>query len=125
MFKIISKKEYNRLLDSNVVKSDNKIISELNGRVNELLKNKEDDKKDYEILLKRKELECENAVIVATQEKILRIAELELETGKLKQQVEMYEKAFENLGFDVKDMKEILGKLVDGIVSKNTVQVIK
>lgn len=39
--------------------------------------------------------------------------------------VSILTKAFENLGFDVKDMKEILNKLVDGIVSKNTIQLVK
>ena len=29
------------------------------------------------------------------------------------------------MGFDVKDMKDILNKLVDGIVSKNEINVIK
>jgi hypothetical protein len=40
-------------------------------------------------------------------------------------EAEILTKAFENLGFDVKDMKDILNKLVDGIVGKNTVHVVK
>jgi uncharacterized protein (UPF0335 family) len=40
-------------------------------------------------------------------------------------EIEVLTKAFENMGFDVKDMKDILNKLVDGIVSKNTVNVLK
>ena len=53
------------------------------------------------------------------------IKELTIKTEIQKSKIEMYEKAFENLGFDVKDMKEILNKLVDGIVSKNTIQLVK
>lgn len=53
------------------------------------------------------------------------IKELSIKTEIQKSKIEMYEKAFENLGFDVKDMKEILNKLVDGIVSKNTIQLVK
>lgn len=47
------------------------------------------------------------------------------ENAVLKKEVEILEKAFENMGFDVKDMKEILNKLVDGVVSKNTIQLVK
>jgi phage pi2 protein 07 len=50
---------------------------------------------------------------------------LEIENGVFKSEVTILRKAFENLGFDVKDMKEILNKLVDGIVSKNTINVVK
>jgi len=50
-------------------------------------------------------------------------AETKLEIAN--KEVEILRTAFENLGFDVKDMKSILDKLVDGIVSGNTVQVIK
>lgn len=52
------------------------------------------------------------------------ITKLTIENEGNKQKVSMYEKAFENLGFDVKDMKEILNKLVDGIVSKNEITVL-
>ena len=47
------------------------------------------------------------------------------ENAVLKKEVEILTKAFENMGFDVKDMKEILNKLVDGIVGKNQINVIK
>lgn len=50
------------------------------------------------------------------------------ETNKrviLESEVSMYKSAFENMGFDVKDMKEILNKLVDGIIEKSTINVIK
>lgn len=45
--------------------------------------------------------------------------------AQMESEVAMLNKAFENLGFDVKDMKEILNKLVDGLVTKNTISVIK
>lgn len=47
------------------------------------------------------------------------------ENAVLKSKVDILEKAFDNMGFDVKDMKNILDKLVDGIVSKNTIQLVK
>lgn len=50
---------------------------------------------------------------------------LKQENAVLKARVEVLEKAFENMGFDVKDMKDILNKLVDGIVSKNTIQLVR
>lgn len=80
---------------------------------------------DYKIILKRKDLECENKILEVVEDKINRIARLELENGILKKEVEILTKSFENMGFDIKDMKNILDKLVDGIVSKNTINVIK
>lgn len=50
---------------------------------------------------------------------------LKISQETLKNKVEMYEAAFKNLGFDVKDMKEILNKLVDGVVAKGTIQLVK
>lgn len=40
-------------------------------------------------------------------------------------EIAIYRAAFENLGFDVKDMKEILNKLVDGLIAKQQIQLIK
>ncbi len=81
--------------------------------------------KDHEVIMNRKDAEVDVKISAAVKEKDTKIAKLELENGNYKKEVEILTKAFENLGFDVKDMKEILNKLVDGIVSKNTVNVIK
>lgn len=51
--------------------------------------------------------------------------QLKLKNGILEKEVEILTKAFENMGFDVKDMKDILNKLVDGIISKNEIKLIK
>lgn len=82
-------------------------------------------KKDHEVIINRKEAEVDVKVSTAVKEKDTKIAKLELENGNYKKEVEILTKAFENLGFDVKDMKEILNKLVDGIVSKNQIQLVK
>lgn len=50
---------------------------------------------------------------------------LTIENNKLTAKVEILEKAFENMGFDVKDMKEILNKLVDGLIAKNAINILK
>lgn len=50
---------------------------------------------------------------------------IETQNAVLKKEVEILEKAFENMGFDVKDMKEILNKLVDGLIAKNEIKVLK
>lgn len=47
------------------------------------------------------------------------------ENAVMKKEISILEKAFENMGFDVKDMKDILDQLVKGIVSKNTINVVK
>lgn len=75
-------------------------------------------KADYELKL---------AIINTDGESAIKEANLDLtiENAKLKEKVDIIEKAFKNLGFDVKDMKEILGKLVDGVVAKNTINLVK
>lgn len=61
----------------------------------------------------------------ATQTLEDKIKTLTIENESNKKEKEILTTAFKNLGFDVKDMKDILNKLVEGVVSKNTVQVIK
>jgi len=53
------------------------------------------------------------------------VLELQIEKNTATTEAAILNKAFENMGFDVKDMKDILGKLVDGLVSKNEITVIK
>jgi hypothetical protein len=64
---------------------------------------------------------------VDSQVKLLEttITTLQKDNSVLEKEKEILTKAFENMGFDVKDMKSILDKLVDGLVSKNEISVIK
>ncbi len=66
---------------------------------------------------------------VAIQKAITKITDentaLKISEATLRDKVAMYETAFKNLGFDVKDMKDILNKLVDGVIAKGTINVIK
>src|ERR1035437_1387565 len=80
---------------------------------------------DQKIVLKRKEQEVENKLYEATKAIKEDNAKLKMELNNALKEVSILTKAFENLGFDVKDMKGILDKLVDGIVSKNTINVVK
>jgi predicted RNase H-like nuclease (RuvC/YqgF family) len=89
------------------------------------IKEIENIKKDNEIILARKDAEVDVKISKATAENTKQIAKLELENGNYKKEAEILTKAFNNLGFDVKDMKDILNKLVDGIVSKNIIQLVK
>lgn len=82
-------------------------------------------KKDHALEMRRAESAIDVKVSEKAKEDRLKIAKLELENGNYKKEVEILTKAFENLGFDVKDMKAILNKLVDGVVSKNTIQLVK
>lgn len=71
----------------------------------------------------------ENEIVVkisqATADKEKENAKIREENSVLKKEVEILTKAFENMGFDVKDMKEILNKLVDGLISKNQIHLVK
>ena len=52
-------------------------------------------------------------------------SDLKLKNGVLESENAILKTGFANLGFDVKDMKSILNKLVEGIISKNEINVIK
>ena len=112
----------NMLFGKEVIKEvkvvDDKKILELQ---NELKQVKKDFESDKRIL----EAELQTKINKAVEEKDKEINKVNSENSVLRKEVEILEKAFENMGFDVKDMKEILNKLVDGIVSKNEINVIK
>lgn len=50
---------------------------------------------------------------------------LKEENAVLKKEISIIEKAFDNMGFDVKDMKGILDQLVKAVVSKNEIKLVK
>ena len=52
-------------------------------------------------------------------------ADLKLKNGVLESENAILKEGFKNMGFDVKDMKSILDKLVEGVISKNEINVIK
>lgn len=82
-------------------------------------------KEDNRIVVSRKEKEIDNKIYEKTSSLRADNDKLKVENQNLKKEVEILTKAFENLGFDVKDMKDILNKLVDGVVSKNQIQLVK
>lgn len=73
----------------------------------------------------REQLKTKLNLEAETQSLRNQVIRLEHEKKTLQSEVTMLREAFKSLGFDVKDMKELLNKLVDGVVSKNTVNVIK
>jgi len=124
--KILTEKEYNEL----VIQSQNdKRVEELTAQKNELVKEYERTIKHLKEDFEREKGNFEYEKKVATETELKKqydeIAKLKLELGNATKEVEILTRAFENMGFDVKDMKEILNKVVDGLVSKNTVQLIK
>lgn len=106
-----------------------KIIEELN-REKELASLKQEfaDKEAQNLLEEKNrkisELEKDNAAKIAAAVKEQNL-DLQQERNTYKARCEILEKAFENLGFDVKDMKDILNKLVDGLIAKNEIKVLK
>jgi len=106
-----------------------KIIEELN-REKELTKLKQEfaDKETERLLAEKDqkiaELRKDNLEKITTAVKENNL-DLQQERNTYKSRCEILEKAFENLGFDVKDMKDILNKLVDGLIAKNEIKVLK
>ena len=82
-------------------------------------------RKQYKDELDRLKANIDVEITKKTSSLSKELSESNVKVKILEREVEMYTKAFENLGFDVKDMKDILNKLVDGIVSKNQIQLVK
>ena len=93
--------------------------------IDTLQKNANNLKEDNKIIVARKDLELENKISVATNSLKAERDDLKMKLNNSEKEVSILTKAFSNLGFDVKDMKSILDKLVDGIVSKNTINLVK
>lgn len=82
-------------------------------------------RKDYESDKRIQDREIKVKISEAVEEKDKENNTLKQTNAVLLKEVEILKKAFENMGFDVKDMKDILNKLVDGIVSKNEIKLVK
>lgn len=136
--KLISNEEYTKLkgfekeLQNGKFTEDEKIMELKNSylkQINELGKEHEKEinnlKKDQEIVMRRKDAELDVTISLKTKELTTKLATITAENVGFKKETEMLTTAFKNLGFDVKDMKDILNKLVDGIVGKNKIQLIK
>lgn len=100
-----------------------KVVDET--RIKELENELKQQKKDFESEKRILNNEISVRISEAVKEKEAENNKIKEENAVLKEKVNILEKAFENMGFDVKDMKDILNKLVEGIVSKNEIKVIK
>ena len=100
------------------LKSKDELIDEL--RREAVIKDKELESKEK---ILRAELKIEIAQAVEIEKS--NTTKVSEENAVLKKEVSILNKAFENMGFDVKDMKEILNKLVDGLIAKNEIKLVK
>lgn len=140
--KILTNKEYQDLLNTigNLKDKQNEVCGGYETKISKMLTDHDKEinntklehekeinniNKDHEIVIKRKDLEVDVKVSEATKELTKQVSSLTIENGNYKKETEILTNAFKNLGFDVKDMKDILNKLVDGVVSKNSIQLIK
>lgn len=82
-------------------------------------------KAEHAIALATVEANQENHTYEATKKLREENTRLSIENGNVKAENKVMEAAFKNMGVDVKDMKSILEKMVDGLVSKNTINVIR
>lgn len=139
--KVLSNKEYEQLVKKGKVEENGyrKIISAIERKhdkelsdLDERFRFEREDKArkhNHELEDKAREIQYikENIdmdIYKATKTQAEKVVKAQNEKEALAKEVEMYKTAFKNLGFDVKDMKEILNKLVDGVVAKNQIQVL-
>lgn len=94
-------------------------------RIKELEEQLKMERREFNSKSKILEAELNTRVTAAIADEKARNDELKLNNAVLRKQVEILERAFENMGFDVKDMKEILNKLVDGVIAKGQIQLLK
>lgn len=94
-------------------------------RIKELEEQLKMERREFNSKSKILEAELNTRVTAAIADEKAKNDELKLNNAVLRKQVEILEKAFENMGFDVKDMKEILNKLVDGVIAKGQIQLLK
>jgi hypothetical protein len=94
-------------------------------KIKKINKENEDREIDNQILVNRQVLLNENELIERTKKITEEKDSLKMKLNNAEKENEIMTKAFENMGFDVKDMKNILDQLVKGIISKNTINVIK
>lgn len=122
-----------KIVDETRIKELELKISQLKEEHQRELKNIKDDnqreitniKADFESAKKITDNEISVKIQEAVREKELEISKLREQNGIQAKEISVLTRAFENMGFDVKDMKDILNKLVDGVVSKNTVNIVK
>lgn len=103
----------------------NEEVKKLRSEITRLQEELDNTQKRYVSYKAINDNEVEMRIAKETKRKEDQINQLKLDNGILAEKVNILEKAFENMGFDVKDMKSILGRLVDGIVSGNKINILK
>lgn len=116
---------FTKIIEKEVKVVDETKIKELEEQIFYLKRDLSVKEKDFESQERILKNELQLKINESTSEKEKENNNLRERNAVLTEKVSILEKAFENMGFDVKDMKDILNKLVDGLVSKNEINVIK
>lgn len=80
---------------------------------------------DNELNIKKLTNDVDEKVAAQVKAMQAKLTESEKNNAVLSKELEVYNKAFENMGMDVKDVKEVVNKLVDGLIAKNEIKLIK
>lgn len=125
------KEEREELLDM-ISKLDTKINEYDVKKYDEIKKLKEAKDKEYkelqyntDLALKRKDGEIDLLRAEDSKQYTKQIATLEWQLAKAQAEVSAMETAFKELGYSVKDMSSVFGKLTDALVAKQAINVIK
>ncbi len=133
--KWLSDAEYEALIKKGEKKEDSEKVKELREEIRNITRlhdlfaeNTRRDAKnvaeDHKIALARKDAEVDTKVMVATKELTEQLTTAKIAENNATQKATILEEAFKNLGYDVKSMSGLMEKLVEGLSSKNTVQLI-
>lgn len=80
---------------------------------------------DHKLAFRNNDLTLDIMIAEATASLIKENTALKIDNANYKKESEVLTTAFKNMGFDVKDTKEMMDKLVTGLIEKNKIQVIK
>jgi len=104
---------------------DNELVNALREDIARLNRDIKNLKEDHAREIKNLNSDIDLRIKLATQSLIEEKNKALADKALLQEKVNFIERAFTNMGFDVKDMKDILNKLADAVIAKNQVHIVK
>jgi len=104
---------------------DNELVNALREDIARLNRDIKNLKEDHAREIKNLNSDIDLRIKLATQSLIEEKNKALADKAVLQEKVNFIERAFTNMGFDVKDMKDILNKLADAVIAKNQVHIVK
>jgi len=125
---LVNKKDTYMFFEPKIVEvkvQDNELVNALREDIARLNRDIKNLKEDHAREIKNLNSDIDLRIKLATQSLIEEKNKALADKAVLQEKVNFIERAFTNMGFDVKDMKDILNKLADAVIAKNQVHIVK